>query len=256
LYFLRLNFARFHQYAILFVFTLMLKNLFRYLTRSFSFIGFLLVVVGSTIVLKPDWRDVGEWHLLSWLQVRQVTLSGLAAEPEAIDRVTATNPTTLPKDQASLTQWLSKKYRVAPEPISALVVQAFETGRALKLEPTLILAVMAVESGFNPFAQSKMGAQGLMQVMTRVHTDKYESFGGKLAAFDPISNLRVGAKVLLDCITRAGTVEGGLKQYVGSTTGDDGGYSGKVLAEQQRLQDVLNGTTRLEVAQVNVAVLQ
>jgi soluble lytic murein transglycosylase-like protein len=234
----------------------MLKNLLRHLSRSLSLLGLALVLMASAMIFNSDWRDVGEWHLLSWLKIRQIEQTGLDSEPEAIDRVTAANPTKLPKDQAILTQWLSKKYRVAPEPISALVAQAFETGRTLQLEPTLILAVMAVESGFNPFAQSNMGAQGLMQVMTKVHTDKYENFGGKLAAFDPISNLRVGAKVLLDCITRAGTVEGGLKQYVGSTTGDDGGYSGKVLAEQQRLQDVLSGNSRLELAQVSTALFQ
>ena len=86
----------------------------------------------------------------------------------------------------------ASKYRVAPEPLSALVAEAYEIGQQAKLDPTLILAVMAIESGFNPFAQSPVGAQGLMQVMTGVHSDKYEIFGGKLAAFDPVTNLRVG----------------------------------------------------------------
>ena len=101
---------------------------------------------------------------------------------------------------------------------------------------------LAIESGFNPFAQSPVGAQGLMQVMTRVHTDKYENFGGKLAAFDPVTNLRVGVKVLQECITKAGSVEGGLKFYVGAgNLADDGGYAGKVLAEHARLQSVIGG---------------
>jgi hypothetical protein len=61
----------------------------------------------------------------------------------------------LPKQQAAIAYWLSKKYRVAPEPLSALVAEAYEVGqRTAKLDPTLILAIMAVESGFNPFAQS------------------------------------------------------------------------------------------------------
>ena len=90
-----------------------------------------------------------------------------------------------------------------------LVAEAFDVGLKAKLDPTLILAIMAIESGFNPFAQSPVGAQGLMQVMTQIHHDKYRSFGGKLAAFDPASNLRVGVKVLQDCITRAGSIEGG-----------------------------------------------
>jgi hypothetical protein len=77
--------------------------------------------------------------------------------------------------------------------------------------------------------------------MTTVHNDKYKSFGGKLAAFDPVTNLRVGVKVLQECIARAGSLEAGLKQYVGATTGDDGGYAGKVMAEHARLRDVAAG---------------
>ena len=222
----------------------MLKNIY----RSLSSLGFLVVIAIAALLFRPDWRNVSEWHLLSWLQDRQVELTGLGSDMDAIDRVTAVNPNKLPKDQADLAQWLSKKYRVAPEPMSAIVAQAFETGQRLQLQPTLILAVMAVESSFNPFAQSSVGAQGLMQVMTKVHTDKYDNFGGKFAAFDPLSNLRVGAKVLLDCITKAGSVEGGLKQYVGTTTGDDGGYSDKVLLEQQRLDSVLSGHAKQQVA--------
>ncbi len=167
---------------------------------------------------------------------------------DALARVTASNPSDLSKEQAELTLWLSKKYRVAPEPMSAIVTQAFTTGQHLQLEPTLILAVMAIESGFNPFAQSSLGAQGLMQVMTKVHTEKYELFGGDLAAFDPVSNLRVGAKILLDCIKKAGSVQGGLKQYVGATTRAGGGYANKVLAEQQRLKTVLAGHNKPQIA--------
>ena len=101
---------------------------------------------------------------------------------------------------------------------------------------------MAIESGFNPFAQSPMGAQGLMQVMTSVHHQKYSPFGGKLAAFDPLTNLRVGVRVLLACIERAGSIEGGLKFYVGAANLDeDSGYASKVLAEQGRLKQVAEG---------------
>jgi hypothetical protein len=81
-----------------------------------------------------------------------------------------------------------------------------------------------------------------MQVMTGVHGDKYESFGGKLAAFDPVTNLRVGVKVLQECIQRAGSVEAGLKFYVGAANSlEDGGYAEKVMAEHARLQQVAGG---------------
>ena len=135
-----------------------------------------------------------------------------------------------------------KQPSVAPEPLSVLVARAFEIGEKAKLDPTLILAIMAIESGFNPFAQSPMGAQGLMQVMTGIHHDKYKDFGGKHAAFDPLSNLRVGITVLQDCISRAGSVEGGLRFYVGAANLDnDGGYAAKVMAEHERLRQVAQG---------------
>ena len=174
----------------------MLKSLYRSLTS----LGFLVLIAIVALLFRPDWRHVSEWHLLSWLQDRQVELTGLGLGKDVIDRInriTAVNPSKLPKDQADLAQWLSKKYRVALEPISAIVAQAFETGQRLKLQPTLILAVMAVESNFNPFAQSSMAAQGRMQVMTQ---------------------------------------------------GDGGGYSDKVLLEQQRLDSVLSGHAKQQVA--------
>jgi soluble lytic murein transglycosylase-like protein len=218
------------------------QGFFEITHNSFALVGLAVVfgVVGLTA--RPDLRDAGEIKLRSWLQARQVAAVGMQVQLDAIDRATAANPQDLPKQQAAVAYWLSKKYRVAPEPLSALVAEAYETGGRAKLDPTLILAVMAIESGFNPFAQSSVGAQGLMQVMTRVHSDKYENFGGKLAAFDPVTNLRVGVKVLQECIQRAGSLHAGLKFYVGAANlGDDGGYADKVMAEHARLKQVASG---------------
>ena len=187
-------------------------------------------------------RTKTEVQLIDWLQSRNGIDFGFSNQSEAIDRATAADPQDLPKDQANIVFWLSRKYRVAPEPLSALVAEAYELGPKYKLDPTLLLAVMAIESSFNPFAQSAMGAQGLMQVRTSVHTDKYDDFGGDLAAFDPITNLEVGTQVLREAVDRNGSLEAGLRQYVGAgNSGEDGGYVGKVLAEQQRLQDVASG---------------
>ena len=218
------------------------QGFFEITHNSFALVG--VAVVFSVIALsaRPDLRQTGESRLMSWLQARQTATLGMEPELDAVDRATAVNPRDLPKQQAAVAYWLSKKYRVAPEPLSALVVEAYEIGEKTKLDPTLILAVMAVESGFNPFAQSAVGAQGLMQVMTGVHSAKYEYFGGKLAAFDPLTNLRVGVKVLQECIQRAGSLNAGLKFYVGAGNMEgDGGYADKVLAEHARLRQVSMG---------------
>ncbi|MCG3190358.1 MAG: Membrane-bound lytic murein transglycosylase C [Burkholderiaceae bacterium] len=209
----------------------------------------LAVVCGAVLMsaAHPELRDDAEQRALGWLLARQE--ARLANEsipeppiPDAVARVTAADPTTLSKQQASVAAWLARRYRVAIEPMSRLVQEAWESGRRSGLEPTLILAVMAIESSFNPFAQSSVGAQGLMQVMTRVHDDKYEPYGGVRAAFDPVTNLRVGVQVLKECIARAGSLEAGLKYYVGAANlADDGGYAGKVLAEQSNLNRVAAG---------------
>jgi hypothetical protein len=232
------------------------QGFFEITHNGFALVGLATVCLVVTLAARPDLRQTGEVRLRGWLQERQEQAVGMAIEPEAVERATAADPRQLPKQQAAVAYWLSKKYRVAPEPLSALVAEAYEIGGKTKLDPTLILAVMAVESGFNPFAQSPVGAQGLMQVMTVVHKDKYENFGGRLAAFDPVTNLRVGVKVLQDCIRRAGSLEAGLKFYVGAANSeDDGGYAAKVMAEHARLQLVAAGR-KVPVVESQPAVIK
>jgi hypothetical protein len=212
--------------------------------NGFAMVGILVLCFGMALTAYPELRQLGEFKLFAWLQERKIAVGGMVTDLLASDRATAADPTDLPKQQAAMAVWLSKRYRVAPEPVSAIVAEAYDAGARSKLDPKLILAVMAIESGFNPFAQSAVGAQGLMQVMTKVHSDKYLNFGGKFAAFDPLANLRVGVKVLEDCIRAAGTVEGGLQRYVGATNmEDDNGYGAKVLAEYARLQLVARGVS-------------
>ena len=217
--------------------------------NSLALVGLAVVAVVVFASGRADVRYQAEQVALGWLLERQEaraevsdnTLMG-ASEPDAVSRATAIDPRDLNRQQAAVAQWLSRRYKVAPEPISRLVQEAWHVGQKAGVEPTLILAIMAVESSFNPFAQSSVGAQGLMQVMTRVHDDKYEAFGGVLAAFDPVTNLRVGVQVLKECIARAGGLEAGLKFYVGAANlTDDGGYAGKVLREQAHLRQVASG---------------
>lgn len=217
---------------------------FFHITHSgFALLGLAMVFSAIALVARPELREAAEVQLMSWLQDRQNSVAEQSLTPtSSTDPALAVSLSKLPKPQAAIATWLSKKYSVAPEPLGALVAEAYAVGERTQLDPTLILAVMAVESGFNPFAQSHVGAQGLMQVMTQIHSDKYQGFGGKMAAFDPVANLRVGVKVLQECIRRGGSIEGGLKLYVGAgNLEDDGGYGAKVLAEQNRLQQVASG---------------
>jgi Transglycosylase SLT domain len=220
--------------------------------NTLALFGLLLAAVLLFAASRADVRQEAETWTLGWLQARQearaepidpeLALAAELSEPDAIARATASDPKALSRQQALVATWLSRRYHVAPEPVSRLVQEAWTVGQKAGLDPTLILAIMAIESSFNPFAQSSVGAQGLMQVMTQLHNDKYEAFGGNHAAFDPVTNLRVGVQVLKECISRAGNLETGLRFYVGAANlVDDGGYAGKVLGEQALLRLVATG---------------
>lgn len=217
--------------------------------NTLALLGLIAVALVVFVAGHSELRHDIELQALGWLQARQVArtdpaeqLANDLKEPDAIARATASDPKELTRQQAAVAQWLARRYKVAPEPVSRLVTEAWQVGARVGLDPTLILAIMAIESSFNPFAQSAVGAQGLMQVMTRVHDDKYEAFGGNFAAFDPVTNLRVGVQVLKECIARAGGVEAGLRSYVGAANlDDDGGYAARVLTEQAHLLAVASG---------------
>ncbi|HBQ87957.1 MAG TPA: lytic transglycosylase [Alcaligenes faecalis] len=138
--------------------------------------------------------------------------------------------------QQALRSYLARKYKIAYSVAGALIHTAFIVGKEKNLDPQLILAVIAIESRYNPYAESHVGAQGLMQVMTKVHKEKFDIYmEGTLAVLSPEANIRVGAQILSDCIRRRGSLEGGLACYVGATGPSDGGYGAKVLAERRRI---------------------
>ncbi len=143
-------------------------------------------------------------------------------------------------ERRAVAEHLAKKFRISLEDTLFYVNQAMMVSKEVNLDPTLILAVMATESSLNPRAESRAGAQGLMQVRTHVHQDKFEPYGGPLAAFIPEANIRVGALILKACIARAGSLEDGLKSYLGAPSASSGvgTYTHKVFSEREELRNV------------------
>lgn len=138
-----------------------------------------------------------------------------------------------------IANYLSRRYRVASDATEQLVSGAFEAGQQVGVDPLLILAVMAIESKFNPIAESVMGAKGLMQVIPSYHQDKLVEHGGTDAVLDPMTNILVGARILKEYIRRAGSLEAGLQLYSGGFSDTTGQYAQKVIAEKERLIQTL-----------------
>lgn len=151
------------------------------------------------------------------------------------DDVTAAPDVLAPRLQSAL-DYVTRRYRVSATALEPVFLAAQSAGHELRLDPLLIIAVIGVESGFNPFSQSVVGAKGLMQVVPRFHMDKLPEDSGTHAFLDPVTNVQVGARVLKESIRRHGGLESGLQQFGGALNDPDRRYAAKVLAEKQRLE--------------------
>ena len=142
------------------------------------------------------------------------------------------------REQQALAEFIGRRYRVADSASEAFVAAAFRAGREFSVDPLLILAVMAIESRYNPVAESSMGAMGLMQIIPRFHPEKLAGHGSESVLLEPDINIRVGAWVLHEYMRRLGDVESALLKYAGALDDPSSQYADKVLAELARLQQV------------------
>ncbi len=154
----------------------------------------------------------------------------------------------LDASQRALSAYFARRYMVAAQATSRWVGAAYDAAEEVGLDPLLVLAVISVESRFNPVAESAMGAKGLMQIIPRFHRDKLEDLGGEEAVLDPETNIRVGARILQEYVYRTGTLEAGLQSYNGATSDESAQYAQRILAERSRLDEVLRAALKSQHA--------
>ncbi len=195
-----------------------------------------LMVAGLVLVIGLIGLQTGHSALTDTLKLLVAPVEASIADvPEAPVDVAADTSVLTPRMQGAL-DFVSRRYRVAGDALLPIFSTAQAVGRDLHLDPLLIIAVIGVESGFNPFSQSGYGAQGLMQVVPRFHTDKLPEEADHSAFLDPLINVQVGARVLRESINRMGGLEEGLQQFGGAANDPARRYANKVLAEKQRLE--------------------
>jgi soluble lytic murein transglycosylase-like protein len=142
----------------------------------------------------------------------------------------------LTAEQRAVAEFIAKRYRVAGDAITEFVSIAYRAGEQYRVDPLLILAVMAIESRYNPVAQSLMGARGLMQVIPKYHPEKLVPHGGEEALLEPEVNIHVGAQILREYYRRFGDLETALQMYAGALDEPTSQYATKVFAEKARLE--------------------
>ncbi|MFZ4536046.1 lytic transglycosylase domain-containing protein [Propionivibrio sp.] len=166
---------------------------------------------------------------------KESTEESVFAEPAKEPVVVEPAPVTLsPRMQGAL-DYVTRRYRVSEDALVPVFKMAQLIGKERRIDPLLIVAIIGIESRFNPFAESPMGAQGLMQIIPRFHKDKVPRGSGAKPLLDPVINIRVGVHVLDEAIRRGGGLVAGLQQYAGSSDPEQG-YANKVLAEKERLE--------------------
>ena len=145
----------------------------------------------------------------------------------------------LARDQRAAAEFIARRYRVADEAAAGFVATAYLAGKESSVDPLLILAVIAVESRFNPVAESVFGARGLMQVIPKFHLEKVALLGGQDALLEPDANIQVGAQILRQYLRRFGETETALRMYAGAFDDANSAYASKVLAERARIEQML-----------------
>jgi len=164
-------------------------------------------------------------------------LPQLAEAPACLpqDRDAPAEVAPLDATQQALVEHLSRRFFIATGATERMVVASYRAALEVGLDPLLVLAVISVESRFNPIAESGMGARGLMQIIPKYHLDKLAAHGGEEAVLDPESNIAVGTQILREYVRRTGSLEAGLQYYNGAAWDEEARYTSRVLSERRRL---------------------
>lgn len=145
--------------------------------------------------------------------------------------------------QDLLVQRIVSSYSIAPAFARRVVKAAHDIGERERVDPVLLLALVGVESRFNPKAKNASGAIGLTQTIPRWHPEKvaFIQRQGKPLT-DPEANLRMGAKILAEYTQLSrGDQMRGLQRYNGSLKDPRQAYAKKVMGVYSRLAYRLPG---------------
>ena len=157
----------------------------------------------------------------------------------------ASGATSLTASTQAALEYVSRRYKVSAQALMPIFEAAEAAARERQLDPLLLIAVIGIESRFNPYSQSILGAQGLMQIIPRFYLDKVPKGSGSQPFLDPVTNVRIGAQILQETIQHHGNLMAGLQHYGGAANDEDQTYANKVMAEKQRLEQVSSRGARV-----------
>ena len=142
-------------------------------------------------------------------------------------------------EKTRVAKWISRKYRVSNEAVRKIVEISLNAADKFEVDPYVVIAIIAIESSFNPLAESGAGALGLMQVMPLIHRKKFQKYGGFEKSLDVKVNIYVGTEILKNFYLRYGNYQRALLAYVGVSQNSNSSYPKKVLRLRDRLKKLI-----------------
>lgn len=188
--------------------------------------SFAAIVVAATIVAGSlSMSDIEQFVLDQWNEV--VEAAGFSRPAVEIDVASATFLT-------SITEWAQSRAKNVPgDTIEKYVTIAFAEASNAKVDPLLVVSVMAVESRFDYMATSSTGAKGLMQVVPSWHKEKI----AVAEVYDPVANIKAGTKIIREYLNaHGGNTHAALLNYNGSLGIPGANYDARVLRTRDELR--------------------
>ncbi len=166
---------------------------------------YVAVFVDGRILRVAGARLVGEMRMRLELPHGGAIEVPLSRIDRVIEDVVEEQPKPIPTPRPACSSAFAPETLPAGTPFAAEILAA---SRAADLHPRLVVAVVKVESDFRPFAVSRVGAGGLMQLMPSVWLPK-----GVQNPYDPATNLRLGCMHLRSLLDRLGKLPLALAAY-------------------------------------------
>jgi soluble lytic murein transglycosylase-like protein len=196
--------------------------------RKSIWIPLVLFNIALAIAFGMSWRMDTVWSVLP--QAKAYAIPAPAIERQSVQQIPA-KPEALDKRAQKAAEYIATTYHIAREASELIVRESVKAGKANSVDPILILAIIGVESRFNPISESQAGALGLTQTMAEYHPEKVAKIVSEQGHILNIAdNIQLGSKIIGEYMRKYGNNETlALQQYNGSLNDKSRAYSNRVL---------------------------
>ncbi len=185
------------------------------------------------VIYLVFFSEKGQQRVNGWINLLEIS------DKQTNDFIVSQTDLEKEFEKTRVAKWISRKYKVSNEAVREIVEISFSAGSDFEVDPYVVIAVIAIESSFNPLAESSAGALGLMQVMPLIHRKKFEKYGGFDKSLDVKVNVYVGTEILKNFYLRYGNYQRALLAYVGVSQNSNSSYPKKVLRLRDRLKKLI-----------------